>query len=77
MLAFIRSLGGAVDGVQALNFALDHFPELDPALTLELVDQGDHYESMIDPGIARALGWLAKTYRATTARAAVARPWAF
>ena len=31
-------------------------------LTLEEVERGDHYESMIDPGIARALLWLAKTY---------------
>jgi dienelactone hydrolase len=171
MLAFIRSLGGAVDGLAALQFALEQFPELDSsrlivaghssagtlalqlaasdprikgviayapepepsarltekelatlteaiptfpqfvritsplwrvadikvpvflfhskadenvpterisrfvkalrqhnsALTLEQVKRGDHYGSMIDPGIARALAWLAKNYPASAA----------
>jgi dienelactone hydrolase len=31
-------------------------------LTFDQVERGDHYGSMIDPGIARALIWLGKTY---------------
>jgi dienelactone hydrolase len=31
-------------------------------LTLEEVEEGDHYESMIEPGIARGLLWLGKTF---------------